>query len=144
MGRAPSALSMVNDTSARPRGGRPEVPAKMTSSILPPRSDLAPCSPITQARASTTFDLPDPFGPTMQVMPGSSWSVVAEAKDLKPRTVRLFRYTWAPHRVSGRTETEVEDHRGKPARSARASLPVSRPPTREPARPRGDDRRKMP
>src|SRR3954464_6912070 len=92
MGRAPSALSMVNDTSARPRGGRPAVPAKMTSSILPPRSDLAPCSPITQASASTTFDLPDPFGPTMHVMPGSSWSVVEEAKDLNPFRVRLFRY----------------------------------------------------
>ena len=31
-------------------------------------------------------------GPTMQVMPGSSWSVVDEAKDLNPFRVRLFRY----------------------------------------------------
>src|SRR5690349_9678258 len=91
---------MVRTTSARPSGGRPAVPAKMTSSILPPRSDLAPCSPMTQARASTTLDLPEPLGPTMQVMPGSSWSVVAEAKDLNPRRVRLFRYTWAPHGVT--------------------------------------------
>src|SRR3546814_10788805 len=83
---------MVSCTSARPNGGRPEVPAKMTSSILPPRSDLAPCSPITQARASTTLDLPEPLGPTMQVMPGSSCSVVDEAKDLKPLSVRLLRY----------------------------------------------------
>src|SRR5512144_2178305 len=93
IGRAPSALSMVSDTSARPSGGRPEVPAKMTSSILPPRRDLAPCSPITQASASTTLDLPEPFGPTMQVMPGSSCRVVAEANDLNPRSVRLLRYT---------------------------------------------------
>src|SRR5690606_2404126 len=93
IGSAPSELSMVSCTSARPSGGRPEVPAKMTSSILPPRSDLAPCSPITQARASTTLDLPDPFGPTMQVIPGSSWSVVEEANDLKPRSVRDLRYT---------------------------------------------------
>src|SRR6476661_1103947 len=92
IGRAPSVLSMVSWTSARPRGGRPEVPAKMTSSILPPRSDLAPCSPITQASASTTLDLPEPLGPTMHVIPGSSWSVVEEAKDLKPFMVRLFRY----------------------------------------------------
>jgi hypothetical protein len=28
----------------------------------------------------------------MQVIPGSSWSVVAEAKDLNPFRVRLFRY----------------------------------------------------
>src|SRR4051794_35832284 len=94
---------MVSATSARPSGGRPDVPAKMTSSILPPRSDLAPCSPITQARASTTLDLPEPLGPTMQVIPGSSWSVVEEAKDLNPLRVRLFRYTGLPRRVWGQT-----------------------------------------
>src|SRR5215218_5647599 len=97
IGSAPSLLSMVSSTSARPSGGRPDVPAKMTSSILPPRSDFAPCSPITQARASTTFDLPEPFGPTTQVMPGSSCSVVEDAKDLNPFRVRLFRYNGAPH-----------------------------------------------
>ncbi len=84
---------MVRVTSARPSGGRPAVPAKITSSILPPRSDLAPCSPMTQASASTTLDLPEPFGPTTQVIPGSKRSVVAEANDLKPRRVMLFRYT---------------------------------------------------
>src|SRR6188768_4582956 len=96
---------MVRLTSARPSGARPAappgpplpaLPAKMTSSILPPRSDLAPCSPMTQARASTTLDLPDPLGPTTQVMPGSSCSVVEEAKDLNPLRVRLFRYNGAP------------------------------------------------
>src|ERR1700749_1922860 len=95
MGRAPSALSMVSVTSARPSGGREVVPAKTTSSILPPRSDLAPCSPMTQARASTMLDLPEPLGPTTQVMPGSRRSEVADAKDLKPRRVRLFRYNRA-------------------------------------------------
>ena len=30
----------------------------MTSSIFPPRNVFAPCSPITQLSASTTFDLP--------------------------------------------------------------------------------------
>src|SRR6476646_1042999 len=92
IGSAPSVLSMVSRTSARPSGGRPDVPAKMTSSILPPRRLFAPCSPITQARASTTLDLPDPLGPTMQVMPGSSCIVVEDAKDLNPLRVRLFRY----------------------------------------------------
>ena len=47
----------------------------------------------------------------MQVMPGSSCSVVAEAKDLNPRRVRLFRYTWAPHRCHTRCRCW-----GKPAR----------------------------
>src|SRR6266699_1928167 len=96
IGRAPSLLSMVSVTSARPSGGREVVPAKTTSSILPPRSDLAPCSPITQDRAATMLDLPEPFGPTAQVMPRSRRRVVAEAKDLKPRRVRLFRYTCRP------------------------------------------------
>src|SRR5689334_11769962 len=92
IGSAPSVLSIVRTTSARPRGGRPDVPAKMTSSILPPRSDLAPCSPMTHDRASTTLDLPDPLGPTTHVIPGSSWRVVEDAKDLNPRNVRLLRY----------------------------------------------------
>lgn len=54
--------------------------------------------------ASTTLDLPEPFGPTTQVIPGSSFNVVAEAKDLNPFTVRLLRYTysilvrWPPYR----------------------------------------------
>ena len=100
IGSAPSVLSMVSSTSARPSGGRPDVPAKMTSSILPPRSDLAPCSPMTQARASTTLDLPEPLGPTTQVIPGSSWSVVEEAKDLNPLRVRLFRYTVLPRKMT--------------------------------------------
>ena len=101
IGSAPSELSMVSTTSARPSGGRPDVPAKMTSSILPPRSDLAPCSPMTQASASTTLDLPEPLGPTMQVIPGSSWSVVEEAKDLNPFRVRLFRYNAGSQRSIG-------------------------------------------
>src|SRR5215469_533777 len=93
IGSAPSLLSMVSVTSARPSAGRPEVPAKTTSSILPPRKGLTPCSPMTQENASTTFDLPEPLGPTMQVMPGSNRIVVADANDLKPRRVRVFRYT---------------------------------------------------
>src|SRR4029077_839455 len=99
---------MVSVTSARPSGGREVVPAKTTSSILPPRRDLTPCSPMTQDRASTMLDLPEPFGPTTQVMPGSRRSVVAEANDLKPRSVRLFRYTnpllslHAPYRPGAR------------------------------------------
>ncbi len=88
-----SELSMVTVTSARPSGGRDDVPAKMTSSILPPRSVLAPCSPITQVSASTTLDLPEPLGPTTHVMPGSKRRVVGEAKDLKPFSVRLLRCT---------------------------------------------------
>src|SRR3954466_5223100 len=91
---------MVIVTLARPRGGRPAVPAKMTSSILPPRSVLAPCSPSAQAMASTTLLLPDPFGPTTVVMPGSKRRVVADAKDLKPRNVNDLRCTELPDQRS--------------------------------------------
>ena len=100
---------MVSDTSARPSGARPEVPAKITSSILPPRNDFAPCSPITQANASTTLDLPEPFGPTTQVTPGSKLSVVALANDLNPRSVRVRRYTAVAYRLSG-WETTAQSH----------------------------------
>src|SRR6476619_7602191 len=135
IGSAPSALSIVSSTSARPSGGRPDVPAKMTSSILPPRSDLAPCSPITQASASTTLDLPDPLGPTMQVMPGSSRNVVEEAKDLKPRSVRLLRYnalllsgrrsgSGDGRRGSGRGEDQWGAYLGHPPGSGTTTHPV--------------------
>src|SRR6478736_961096 len=98
MGSKPSELSMVRITSARPSGGRPAVPAKMTSSILPPRSVFAPCSPSTQAIASTTLLLPEPFGPTTAVIPDSNRSVVAEAKDLNPLSVSDLRCTNLPRR----------------------------------------------
>ena len=133
IGSAPSELSMVSSTSARPSGGRPDVPAKMTSSILPPRSDLAPCSPITQASASTTLDLPEPLGPTTQVIPGSSWSVVEEAKDLNPLRVRLFRYT----RCSLANGERSADGRAADAGEAQRSptLPAGHPRTVNPGRP---------
>src|ERR1700733_12577888 len=110
---------MVSATSARPRGARFVVPAKMTSSIFPPRRLFAPCSPMTQERASTTLDLPDPLGPTTQVMPVSRRSVVAEANDLKPRRVRDFRYTrplLPRNRLAmrpPRTSTPLEHYRPK-------------------------------
>src|SRR5215471_17434225 len=119
---------MVRVTSARPSGGREEVPAKTTSSIRPPRRALTPCSPMTQERASTTFDLPDPFGPTTQVMPGSNRKVVAEAKDLNPRRVRVFRYTcWlsssSGRRLSGTPSRErAADRSSRPYRD-RAGFP---------------------
>src|SRR5882762_5254611 len=75
-----------------PIGLRLSVPLKITSAISPPRRALADCSPSTQRMASETFDLPQPFGPTMAVTPGRKLSEVLSAKDLKPRTVRFLRY----------------------------------------------------
>src|SRR5258707_5511852 len=68
-----------------PVGLRSRVPAKMTSSILTPRRDLADCSPRTQVMASEILDLPQPLGPTMAAMPSpESWTSVRSQKDLKP------------------------------------------------------------
>src|SRR6476646_4812423 len=89
-------LSIVSDTSARPSAGRSEVPAKMTSSILAPRSARAPWAPSTHATESTMFDLPEPFGPTTTQTPGSNSSVVLSAKDLKPFNVNDFKNTYRP------------------------------------------------
>ena len=61
----------MSATSARPRAGRCWVPAKMTSSIFWDRTALGAWAPSTQPMASTTFDLPLPFGPTTTVTPGS-------------------------------------------------------------------------
>ncbi len=117
IGRAPSLLSMVSCTSARPSGPRVAVPAKMTSLIVPPRSVFAPCSPITQASASTTFDLPEPLGPTTQVTPVSNWKVVGCANDLKPLSVRLFRCTRRLLAMTGGRDDRID--RGLPYRLAR-------------------------
>ena len=70
-------------------GRRSAAPWKITSSILPPRSSRADCSPSTQRTASETFDLPQPFGPTMAVTPSSKVSVTVSANDLKPESSSL-------------------------------------------------------
>jgi hypothetical protein len=48
---------------------------------------------MTHERASTTFDFPEPLGPTTQVIPRSKSRVVEDAKDLKPLRLTLFKYT---------------------------------------------------
>ncbi len=82
---------MVRVTSARPSAGRVAVPAKMTSSIFCERTAEGACAPSTQPMASTTFDLPEPLGPTTTVTPGSRSRAVVSAKDLKPLRVSVLR-----------------------------------------------------
>ena len=90
-GMIPAVLSMVSDTSARPSAVRLSVPAKMTSSIFWLRTAEGAWAPRTQPMASTTLDLPDPFGPTTTVTPGCSSKVAGSANDLKPLSVRALR-----------------------------------------------------
>src|SRR5690348_2273977 len=93
-------LSSDSITSAMLRAGRWPEPAKMTSSISLPRICLAEVSPITHFSASTRFDLPQPLGPTIPVMPGSMLSSVGSTKDLKPESRSLSNWTITP-RLSG-------------------------------------------
>ena len=88
---ARSALSKASVISATPRGRRLLVPLKMTSSILLPRRYLTRCSPKTQRTASEILLFPDPFGPTMAVMPAPNSRFVRSAKDLKPKAVTDFK-----------------------------------------------------
>src|ERR1700733_7386910 len=87
-----SVLSTNSVTSAMLRAGRPPEPAKITSSISPPRSEDGRVSPITQRIASNRLDLPQPLGPTTAVMPGSTNSSVGSTKDLKPDSLSLVNF----------------------------------------------------
>ena len=79
-----SELLSTSPTSALLREGRRPEPAKMTSSMPEARMFLNELSPITQRRASTRFDLPQPFGPTTPVNPGSILNSALSPKLLKP------------------------------------------------------------
>ena len=86
-----TGLSNVSVTVAIPAGLRDALPAKITSSIAPPRRLFALRSPSTHLIASTTLDLPQPLGPTMPVIGASKRNSVWSAKLLKPLTVNLAR-----------------------------------------------------
>src|SRR6266850_1228080 len=79
-----SELLSTSPTSALLREGRRPEPEKITSSMPEARMFLKELSPITQRRASTRFDLPQPFGPTTPVNPGSITKSVGSTKDLNP------------------------------------------------------------
>jgi len=90
------------------------VPLKMQSAMRSARSDLWLCSPRTQEMASTTLDLPQPFGPTMQVVPDPlNVTTVRSQNDLKPTisTLRSFSKISPFGRqllLGGRHETRIQ------------------------------------
>ena len=139
----PEVLSIVRLTSARPRAGRDAVPAKMTSSIFWLRSALGPWAPSTHVTASTTFDFPEPFGPTTTVTPGSNSSHVGSANDLKPLRCRRFkniRQTYRPTPREPRSSPDVGVATPRRhAASARRAAPSRRCPGRR-ARPSSGER----
>src|SRR5258708_3292570 len=79
-----SELLSTSPTSGLLGEGRRPEPEKMTSSMPEARMFLYELSPITQRRASTRFDLPQPFGPTTPVSPGSILNSALSQKLLKP------------------------------------------------------------
>ena len=83
-GASRSPLSMISATSAKLRAGRVAVPAKITSSIPPPRIAVGRFSPMTQRKASSRLDLPQPLGPTTPVRPSAITKSVGSTKLLKP------------------------------------------------------------
>src|SRR5260370_16224098 len=83
----PWLLSKNSSTEARPTGARSPAPLKMTSCIDSPRSADALDSPSTQRTASMTFDLPQPFGPTMPTSCPGVAMVTGSTNDLKPASL---------------------------------------------------------
>ena len=120
-GRA--AVGIV-ERRGRPRrllreGRRPE-PAKMTSSIPEPRMLLNDVSPITQRSASTRFDLPQPFGPTTPVSPGSILKSVGIAEALEAGQAQALEF----HRdgPSPVPRADYRQSRGRPRSSPRRGV----------------------
>src|ERR1700726_2730605 len=66
------------------------------------RSDLCEVSPIAQRNASTRFDLPQPFGPTTPVRPGSITKSVGSTNDLKPWRRRRVSFIGTDSLLAGR------------------------------------------
>ena len=78
-------------TSAKFHEGLLSVPLKMRSSISLPRNCFADTSPSPNRIASTIFDFPQPFGPTIPVRPVLISNSVGSTKDLKPLIDNLSR-----------------------------------------------------
>ena len=84
-GKSPLLFSIVRNTSHKPNGFTLEAPLKITSSILELLNLLVFCSPNTHLIASTIFVLPQPFGPTIPVIPLLNSIVSFLANDLNPK-----------------------------------------------------------
>jgi hypothetical protein len=68
--------------------------------MLSARSIFLLCSPSTHEIASTTFDFPHPFGPTMHVMPVPLNVIgVFSQNDLNPNNSTLRSFNTSPSRL---------------------------------------------
>ena len=85
-----------NATSVFCAGAKFAPPLKSRSRIEVHRRARALCSPSTHRIASETLLFPQPLGPTMVVMPGSSINSTSSAKLLNPRIFMLFKCKGLP------------------------------------------------
>ena len=86
-----SELSKKSSMEALLTGLRDEDPLKITSDIDSPLRYFADDSPRTHLTASITFDLPQPFGPTIPTRFDGKVSVVGSTNVLKPESLILLR-----------------------------------------------------
>src|SRR5581483_5981785 len=86
-------LSKRSSTSQKSAAPRPAAPANRTSSGFSARSSSGLSEPAAQRMASDTFDLPEPFGPTMTPTPCSRRTSTGSGNDLKPRILTARRCT---------------------------------------------------
>src|SRR3989338_2489805 len=96
IGKDLDSLEKLRLTSANPKAAFLSVPLKITSSMDEPRNSLTLCSPNTQRIASKILLFPQPFGPTIAVMPGSKLRTVRSANDLKQNNSSLLKYINSP------------------------------------------------
>src|SRR3989338_9019125 len=89
-------LSKVTLTPARLARASPGEPPQIRSSPFLERMLFIDCSPSTKRNASATFDLPEPFGPTMDEMRDWKTSSVFLPNDLNPESSIDFRYIYSP------------------------------------------------
>jgi hypothetical protein len=78
------ALLKTSVTSAAPTADKESEPEKITSPIEPARKRAGLPSPRANNTASVMLLFPDPFGPTITVIPGSSGIRTGRANVLKP------------------------------------------------------------
>ena len=118
------------------RAARSPPPAKRTSSGFSARSSVGLSEPAAQRIASATFDLPEPFGPTITPTPGSRRTSTGSGNDLKPRSLTARRCTARhPKEAAGRY---CGCARRRRARAERPRLPA-RPRTKISRIPRGSE-----
>src|SRR5512136_457302 len=84
MGSQLSLLSKITVADAIPDLGRFSEPENIMSSVFFARNKPNDCSPKTQRKASAILDFPDPFGPTMAVIPSENRNSFREANVLYP------------------------------------------------------------